>query len=138
MSRIKRGVTRRARHRKILESAKGYYSSRPRLVRVAREAVERGWKYAYRDRKQKKREFRTLWIARINAAARMHGLSYSRLIHGLSEAGVEVDRKNLADLAVADPHAFGALAELLSLRVDDNLSVPLAAALGGALVLLVL
>jgi large subunit ribosomal protein L20 len=112
MSRIKRGVTRRARHRKILASAKGYYSTRHRLVRVAREAVERGWKYAYRDRKQKKREFRTLWIARINAAARTHGLSYSRLIHGLSVAGVEVDRKNLADLAVADPQAFGALAEL--------------------------
>jgi large subunit ribosomal protein L20 len=117
MSRIKRGVTRRARHRKILERAKGYYSSRHRLVRVAREAVERGWKYAYRDRKQKKREFRTLWIARINAAARMHGLSYSRLIHGLSAAGVEVDRKNLADLAVADPHAFGALAELAKANV---------------------
>jgi large subunit ribosomal protein L20 len=112
MSRIKRGVTRRARHRKILENAKGYYSSRHRLVRVAREAVERGWKYAYRDRKQRKREFRTLWIARINAAARTHGLSYSRLIHGLAVAGVEVDRKNLADLAVADPNAFGALAEL--------------------------
>ena len=112
MSRIKRGVTRRARHRKILEHAKGYYSSRHRLVRVAREAVERGWKYAYRDRKQRKREFRALWIARINAAARTHGLSYSRLIHGLSAAGVEVDRKNLADLAVADPQAFGALAEL--------------------------
>lgn len=112
MSRIKRGVTRRARHRKILERAKGYYGSRHRLVRVAREAVERGWKYAYRDRKQRKREFRTLWIARINAAARLHGMSYSRLIHGLALAGVEVDRKNLADLAVADPQAFGALAEL--------------------------
>jgi large subunit ribosomal protein L20 len=112
MSRIKRGVTRRARHRKILESAKGYYSSRHRLVRVAREAVERGWKYAYRDRKQKKREFRTLWIARINAAARIHGLSYSRLVAGLKAAGVEVDRKILAELAMSDPKAFGALAEL--------------------------
>jgi large subunit ribosomal protein L20 len=112
MSRIKRGVTRRARHRKILANAKGYYSTRHRLVRVAREAVERGWKYAYRDRKQKKRQFRMLWIARINAAARTHGLSYSRLVHGLALAGVEVDRKNLADLAVADPNAFGALAEL--------------------------
>jgi large subunit ribosomal protein L20 len=81
-------------------------------VRVAREAVERGWKYAYRGRKEKKRTFRTLWIARINAAARSHGLSYSRLVHGLGVAGVEVDRKNLADLAVSDPHAFGALAEL--------------------------
>ena len=112
MSRIKRGVTRRARHRKILEQAKGYFQGRHRLVRVARESVERGWKYAYRDRKQRKREFRTLWIARINAAARPHGLSYSRMIHGLAVAGVEVDRKNLADLAVADPNAFGALAEL--------------------------
>ena len=112
MPRVKRGVTTRRRHNKILKAAKGYVGARSRLVKVAREAVEKGWKYAYRDRKQKKREFRTLWIARINAAARTHGLSYSRLIHGLSVAGVEVDRKNLADLAVADPHAFGALAEL--------------------------
>ena len=112
MSRVKRGVTRKQRHKKILESAKGYYGGRHRLVRVAREAVERGWKYAYRDRKQKKREFRSLWIARINAAARTHGLSYSRLVHGLAVAGVEVDRKSLADLAVSDPRAFGALAEL--------------------------
>ena len=78
----------------------------------ARETVERAWKYAYRDRKQRKREFRSLWIARINAAAREHGLSYSQLMHGLDEAGVELDRKNLADLAVADPKAFGELAEL--------------------------
>jgi large subunit ribosomal protein L20 len=117
MSRIKRGVTRKQRHKKILENAKGYYGGRHRLVRVAREAVERGWKYAYRDRKQKKREFRTLWIARINAAARTHGLSYSRLVHGLAAAGVEVDRKNLADLAVSDPRAFGALAELAKANV---------------------
>jgi large subunit ribosomal protein L20 len=117
MSRVKRGVTRRARHRKILQKAKGYFQSRHRLVRVARESVERGWKYAYRDRKQRKREFRTLWIARINAAARLHGLSYSRMIHGLAVAGVEVDRKNLADLAVADPNAFGALAELAKANV---------------------
>jgi|SRR5215510_441264 len=112
MSRVKRGVTRKRRHHKILANAKGYFGGRHRLVRVAREAVERGWKYAYRDRKQRKREFRSLWIARINAAARAHGLSYSRFVHGLVEAGVEVDRKNLADLAVSDPRAFGALAEL--------------------------
>ena len=112
MSRVKRGVTRKQRHNKILEQTKDYYGGRHRLVRVAREAVERGWKYAYHDRKLKKREFRSLWIARINAAARTHGLSYSRLVHGLSVAGVEVDRKNLADLAVSDPRAFGALAEL--------------------------
>ena len=112
MSRIKRGATRKQRHKRILENAKGYYGTRHRLVRVAREAVEKGWKYAYRDRKQRKRVFRSLWIARINAAAREHDLSYSRLIHGLQQAGVEVDRKILAQLAVDDPKAFGELAEL--------------------------
>jgi large subunit ribosomal protein L20 len=112
MPRVKRGVTRRRRHKKILKEARGYYGGRSKLFRVAREAVERGWRYAYRDRKQRKREFRALWIARINAAARENGLSYSRLVHGLKSAGVEVDRKNLADLAVADPKAFAELAEL--------------------------
>jgi large subunit ribosomal protein L20 len=112
MARVKRGVTRRRRHKKILKEARGYQGARSKLFRVAREAVERGWRYAYRDRKQRKREFRALWIARINAAARENGLSYSRLVHGLKSAGVEVDRKNLADLAVADPQAFAELAEL--------------------------
>ena len=112
MPRGKRGVTTRRRKNRILRQAKGYYGGRSRLIKTAREAVERGWKYAYRDRKQRKRQFRVLWIARINAAAREHGLSYSRFMHGLRQAGVEVDRKVLAELAVSDPKAFGALAEM--------------------------
>jgi large subunit ribosomal protein L20 len=96
----------------VLHEAKGYYGARNRLFKTAREAVERAWRYAYRDRKQRKRVFRSLWITRINAAAREHGLSYSRLIHGLKLAGVEVDRKILAQLAVSDPKAFGELADL--------------------------
>ncbi len=111
MPRVKRGVAARRRRNRILREARGYEGTRHRLHKVAREAVEKGWKYAYRDRKQRKREFRVLWIARINAAAREHGLSYSRFMHGLKQAGVEVDRKVLAELAVADPQAFGALAE---------------------------
>ena len=117
MPRVKRGVTSRRRRKGVLKQAKGYYGARSRLFRTAREAVEKGFKYAYRDRKQRKREFRALWIARINAAAREHGLSYSRLVHGLSEAGVEVDRKVLAELAVADPAAFGQLADLAKSKV---------------------
>jgi large subunit ribosomal protein L20 len=111
MPRVKRGVARRRRHNRILQEVKGYFGSRHRLFKVAREAVERAWSYAYRDRKQRKRQFRSLWIARINAAAREHGLSYSQLIDGLHKAGVEIDRKNLADLAVADPQAFAALVQ---------------------------
>ena len=109
MPRVKRGVTKRRRHKRILNEAEGYFGTRSTLVKVARETVERAWRYAYRDRKQRKRQFRSLWIARINAAARQHELSYSQLIHGLAEAGIEIDRKNLADLAVADPQAFGEL-----------------------------
>ena len=112
MPRVKRGVATRRRKNRILRQAKGYYGGRSRLIKTAREAVEKGWKYAYRDRKQRKRQFRVLWIARINAAAREHGLSYSRFMHGLRLAGVEVDRKLLAELAVSDPKAFGALAEM--------------------------
>ena len=112
MPRVKRGSAAHKRHKRVLRRAKGYYGTRSRLIKTAREAVERGWKYSYRDRKQRKREFRILWIARINAAVREHGLSYSRFMHGLSEAGVEVDRKNLADLAVSDPQAFADLAQL--------------------------
>ena len=112
MPRVKRGSAAHKRHKRILRQAKGYYGTRSRLIKTAREAVERGWKYSYRDRKQRKRQFRILWIARINAAVREHGLSYSRFMHGLSEAGVEVDRKNLADLAVSDPQAFADLANL--------------------------
>ena len=110
MSRVKRGVASRRRRKRILDQAKGYRGSRSTLFKTAREAVERGLRYAYRDRKQRKRQFRVLWIARINAAAREHGLSYSRFIHGLKQAGIELDRKNLADLAVSDPEGFAELA----------------------------
>jgi len=109
---VKRGVTTHRRHKRVLKEAEGYWGARSRLIRTARNAVEKAWKYAYRDRKQRKREFRSLWIARINAAAREHGLSYSRMIHGLTAAGVEVDRKNLAAVAVDDPKAFAELAAL--------------------------
>ena len=112
MPRVKRGVAARRRKNRILKQAKGYRGGRGNLLKSAREAVEKGWKYAYRDRKQRKRQFRALWIARINAAARQHDISYSRLIHGLQQAGVEVDRKILAQLAVEDPKAFGELAQL--------------------------
>jgi large subunit ribosomal protein L20 len=112
MPRVKRGVAARKRKNRILKLAKGYRGGRGNLLKSAREAVERGWRYAYRDRKQRKRQFRALWIARINAAAREHDLSYSRMIHGLTQAGVEVDRKILAELAVNDPKAFGELAQL--------------------------
>jgi large subunit ribosomal protein L20 len=112
MPRVKRGVAAHRRHKRILKEAKGYFGTRRRLIKTARESVEKGWRYAYRDRKQRKREFRTLWIARINAAAREHGLSYSRFLHGLAQAGVEIDRKNLAQLAVTDPDAFAELARL--------------------------
>jgi len=111
MPRVKRGVAKRRRHNRILKEAKGYFGSRHRLFKVARETVERAWTYAYRDRKQRKREFRSLWITRINAAAREHGLSYSQLIDGLNKAGIEIDRKNLAELAAADPQAFAALVQ---------------------------
>ena len=112
MPRVKRGVAARKRRNRILDHAKGYYGARSKLFKTAREAVEKGWRYAYRDRKQRKRTFRALWITRINAAARENGLSYSRLINGLKQADVEVDRKILAQLAVSDPKAFGALADL--------------------------
>ena len=117
MPRVKRGVAARKRRNRILSQAKGYYGARSRLIKTAREAVEKGWKYAYRDRKQRKRQFRALWITRINAAAREHGLSYSRFMNGLQQAGVEVDRKILAQLAVSDPKAFGDLAELAKSKV---------------------
>ncbi|AHF03411.1 50S ribosomal protein L20 [Marichromatium gracile] len=110
MPRVKRGVTARARHKKVLNEAKGYYGARRKVYRVAKQAVIKAGQYAYRDRRQKKRQFRALWIARINAAARANGLSYSRLIAGLKMAGVEVDRKVLADIAYHDSVAFAALA----------------------------
>ena len=111
MPRVKRGVTAHARHKKILKEAKGYYGARSKIYRVAKQAVIKAGQYAYRDRRQRKRQFRTLWIARINAAARQNGLSYSRLIDGLKKAGVEVDRKVLADIAYHDEVGFAALAE---------------------------
>ena len=111
MPRVKRGVTARASHKKVLKKAKGYRGARSRVFRVAKQAVTKAGQYAYRDRKAKKRMFRRLWIARINAAAREQGMSYSRLIDGLNKANVEIDRKMLADIAVADAEAFGAIVE---------------------------
>ena len=111
MARVKRGVIAGRRHKKVLAKAKGYYNARRKVFRAAKQAVIKAGQYAYRDRRAKKREFRALWIARINAAARDHGLSYSRLITGLLKAGIEIDRKVLAELAVHDAGAFGAICE---------------------------
>jgi large subunit ribosomal protein L20 len=111
MPRVKRGVTAHAKHKKVIDQAKGYSGRRKNVFRVAVQAVTKAGQYAYRDRRQRKRQFRALWIARINAEARNNGLSYSRFINGLSKASIEVDRKVLADLAVFDKAAFGALAE---------------------------
>ncbi len=111
MTRVKRGPRKKNRRKKILKLAKGYYSSRGNLYRTAKETVERALVFAYRDRKRKKRDFRSLWIARINAAARMYDMKYSTFIHGLKLAGIELDRKVLADLAVNDIDAFGKLVE---------------------------
>ncbi|MCB1919396.1 MAG: 50S ribosomal protein L20 [Gammaproteobacteria bacterium] len=110
MPRVKRGVTAHARHKKVLKQAKGYYGARSRVYRVAKQAVIKAGQYAYRDRRQKKRDFRALWIVRINAGAHENGLSYSRLINGLKKAAIEIDRKVLADLAVFDKPAFAELA----------------------------
>ena len=111
MPRVKRGVTARARHKKVLAQAKGYYGRRKNVYRVAVQAVTKAGQYAYRDRRQRKRQFRQLWIARINAGARECGITYSRFINGLKRASIEIDRKVLADLAVFDKAAFAALAE---------------------------
>ena len=111
MARVKRGVVSHAKHKKVLKQARGYYGARSRTIRVAKQAVTRAGQYAYRDRRQRKRQFRALWIIRINAAARSFGLSYSRLINGLAKAGIEIDRKLLAELAVNDLDAFGKIAE---------------------------
>ena len=118
MARVKRGVVANARHKKVLKQAKGYYGARRKVYRVAKQAVIKAGQYAYRDRRQRKRQFRRLWIVRINAAARQFDLSYSRFMDGLNKAGIEVDRKVLADLAVHDIAAFGALAE----KAKANLS----------------
>jgi large subunit ribosomal protein L20 len=111
MARVKRGVVARRRHKKILNQAKGYYGARSRVFRVAKQAVIKAGQYAYRDRRNRKRAFRALWIARINAGARANGLSYSRLIAGLKKANVEIDRKVLADLAMNEQQAFTAVVE---------------------------
>jgi len=111
MARVKRGVTAHAKHKKVLKAAKGYYGRRKNTIRVAKQAVEKAMQYAYRDRKRKKRTFRALWIQRINAAVREHGLTYGRFIDGLGKAGIEVDRKVLADLAVKDAAGFKALVD---------------------------
>mgnify|MGYP001446371645 CR=1 FL=1 len=109
MSRVKRGVTAHAKHKKVLKLAKGFYGRRKNTIRTAKAAVERAAQYAYRDRKNRKRSFRALWIQRINAAAREHGLTYGRLIDGLNKAGIEIDRKVLSDMAIHEPQAFAAL-----------------------------
>ena len=111
MARIKRSVTARARHRKVLSRAKGYRGARKNVFRVANQAVMKSGQYAYRDRRQRKRQFRALWIVRINAAARLHGLRSRRLLAGLAKSEINLDRKVLADLALHDDHAFSALAE---------------------------
>lgn len=111
MARVKRGVTSHAKHKKVFKAAKGYRGRRKNTIRIAKQAVEKGMQYAYRDRKNKKRTFRALWIQRINAAVREHGLTYGRFIDGLGKAGVPVDRKVLADLAVREPAAFKAIVD---------------------------
>ena len=117
MPRVKRGVTARARHKKVIEQAKGYRGRRKNVYRVAKQAVTKAGQYAYRDRRQRKRQFRALWITRINAAAREHGLSYSRFMDGLHKADIQVDRKVLAELAVNDKLAFAQLAEQARQRI---------------------
>lgn len=111
MSRVKRGVTTHARHRKVIKAAKGFYGRRKNTFRIANQAVEKAGQYAYRDRRTKKRNFRALWIQRINAATRELGLTYGRFIEGLTKAGIEVDRKVLSDLAIHEPEAFKVLVE---------------------------
>src|ERR1043165_4906191 len=111
MPRARSNVPRLKRKKGVMKAAKGAFGGRSKLWKAAKETVERGWKYAYRDRKAKKRDFRKLWVTRIDAAARQHGMNYNEFIHGLKLAGIEIDRKNLADLAVRDPQAFGDVAD---------------------------
>lgn len=118
MARVNSRVQAHARHKKVIKAAKGYRGRRKSCFRVATQAVDKARQYAYRDRKVKKREFRRLWIARINAAARINGLSYSRFMHGLSEAGIELDRKVLADIAVRDAEGFAKLAETVRIQIQ--------------------
>lgn len=120
MSRVKRGVVANKRHKKILKKAKGYYGARSRVFRVAKQAVIKAGQYAYRDRRQKKRDMRQLWIARINAASRLSDLSYSRFMHGLKLAGIEVDRKILSDMAVFNPEVFAELVDRSKEALDKG------------------
>ncbi len=120
MARATGAVPRHAKHKKYFRAARGYFGARSKLWRIAKNAVERGWVYSYRDRKQRKREFRRLWIARINAASREHGLSYSRFMNGLKQAGIEVNRKVLSDLAVREPAAFAELVEQAKAKLSAN------------------
>ena len=109
MARVKRGVTSHAKHKKVLKAAKGFYGRRKNTIRIAKQAVEKSMQYAYRDRKVRKRNFRALWVQRINAAVREHGLTYARFIDGINKAGVEIDRKVLSDMAIHEPAAFAAV-----------------------------
>ncbi|MBB4017139.1 large subunit ribosomal protein L20 [Chelatococcus caeni] len=111
MARVKRGVTAHAKHKKVLKAAKGFYGRRKNTIRTAKAAVDRAMQYAYRDRKNKKRTFRALWIQRLNAAVREHGLTYSRFIDGLGKAGIEIDRKVLSDIAIREPESFKSICE---------------------------
>ena len=119
MARVKRGTTTHARHKKVLKSAKGYRGRNSTVFRVAVEKVEKAGQYAYRDRRVKKRNFRALWIQRINAGARQHGLTYSQFMHGLNKAGIELDRKVLADLAAREPEGFGTVVEQAKAALDS-------------------
>ena len=119
MARVKRGVTAHAKHKKVIKAAKGFYGRRKNTIRVAKQAVEKSQQYAYRDRKRRKRTFRALWIQRINAATREHGLTYGRFINGLTNLGIEVDRKVLSDIAINDPAGFKALVDKAAAAADS-------------------
>ncbi len=127
MDRVKGGVTSHAKHKKVLEAAKGFYGRRKNTIRIAKQAVEKSMQYAYRDRKNKKRTFRALWIQRLNAAVREHGLTYSRFIDGLAKAGVEIDRKVLSDIAIHEPTAFAAYVEKAKAALPPPAEQPRAA-----------
>ncbi len=118
MPRVRSNVARLKRKKQVMKAARGAFGARSKLWKAAKENVERGWKYAYRDRKNKKRDFRKLWIVRINAGAHLHGMSYSVFMHGLKKAGIEIDRKVLSDIAINDPAGFGAIADKVKAAVD--------------------
>ena len=117
MSRTKRGVISRAKHKKVLKSVKGQYGRRKNTIRIARQAMEKAMQYAYRDRRNKKRDFKSLWIQRINAAVRLHGLTYSQFIHGFSKTEIELDRKMLSEIAIADPDTFNNIVETVKSKL---------------------